>query len=429
MESVQAIRGMNDILPEHIHWWQFVEAQLRDLAQQYGYKEIRLPLVEKTQLFKRTIGEVTDVVEKEMYVFEDRNGDSLALRPEGTAGCVRAALQHGLLHNQVQKLWYMGPMYRHERPQKGRYRQFYQFGLEAFGLAGPDIDVELMAFSYRLWQQLGLAENLVLHINSLGSQAARQRYKSILVEYFTQHRHQLDEDSQRRLTSNPLRILDSKNPAMGTLIADAPRLLDHVDEASAQEFQCLLSQLDALHIPYKVSHRLVRGLDYYSKTVFEWGSEDLGAQGTVCAGGRYDDLVALLGGAQTPAVGFSMGLDRIVILLETLFSKKVEPIKPHVYLMTLGQRAAEQALTLAESLRNTVPQLRLHTHLGGGSAKSQFKKADKSGAALGLLLGEDELEKNEIVIKFLRESKEQCTVPLGDVSDYLQHYLLEKDPA
>ncbi len=424
MEKLQAIRGMNDILPEHIHWWHFLEERLRQVAQQYGYEEIRFPIVEKTQLFKRTIGEVTDVVEKEMYVFEDRNGDSLALRPEGTAGCVRAAIQNGLLHHQIQKLWYMGPMYRHERPQKGRYRQFYQFGAEAFGLSGPDIDVELIAFTYRLWQQLGLADKLVLQINSLGSQAARQAYRTVLVDYFTQRHHELDEDSQRRLATNPLRILDSKNPAMKTLVEKAPRLLTYLDDESAKDFQLLLSQLDNLNIPYEVSPCLVRGLDYYSKTVFEWVSHDLGAQGTVCAGGRYDDLVSLLGGRTTPAVGFSIGLERIVLLLEMFFLKEAAPITPHVYLMTLGDEPRAKSLALAEDLRNQVPKLRIQTHLGEGSAKSQFKKADKSGAILGVLMGENELANNEVVIKFLRETKEQCTVSLNELSAYLKQYLL-----
>lgn len=424
MTQLQAIRGMNDILPHTIHWWHFLENHLRQLTQQYGYEEIRFPVVEKTALFKRTIGEATDVVEKEMYTFEDRNGESLSLRPEGTAACVRAVMQHGLLHQLPQKLWYLGPMYRHERPQKGRYRQFYHFGLEAFGLTGPLIEAELLAFTYRLWQRLGIDTKVRLEINSLGSFADRQAYKKALVAYFTPYHHQLDEDSQRRLITNPLRILDSKNPALKSLIEQAPSIVDYLEASAAKDFQDLLTYLTELEIPYQVAPRLVRGLDYYNNTVFEWVTDDLGAQGTICAGGRYDPLVSLLGGQSTPAVGFAMGLERIILLLETLASST--PPVPHLYLMTLGENAISKGLVLVEQLRSALPQLRIQHHLSGGSIKSQFKKADKSGAMLGLVLGEDELARGEIVVKYLREEKAQTSMSLTDLINYLKTYSGDK---
>jgi histidyl-tRNA synthetase len=412
--AIQAVRGMNDILPEQAGYWQWLEDNVRNVLTQYGYTEIRLPIVEKTELFLRTLGEVTDIVEKEMYTFADRNGDSLTLRPEGTAGCVRAAIENGLLHNQVQRLWYKGPMFRHERPQQGRYRQFYQVGAETFGMAGPDIDAELILVTARLWRMLGVYDNLVLHLNSLGTAQARAAYRKKLVTYFSAHSAQLDEDSTRRLQANPLRILDSKNPQMQTLIAGAPQLLDHLDDESRAHFSRLCAVLDASGVAYVVNPRLVRGLDYYGKTVFEWVTTRLGAQGTVCAGGRYDVLVEELGGKPTPAAGFAMGVERLVtLLMETGVTPPV--IAPHAYMIVAGEGAEQQAMALAETLRDGIPHLRLTVNCGGGSFKSQFKKADKSGARYALLLGEDEMARGEIGIKPLRPTPldGQIQAPLG----------------
>ena len=416
---IQAIRGMNDILPEHTPYWQYVENSFRQLMQSYGYQEIRMPIVESTALFKRSIGEVTDIVEKEMYTFEDRNGDSLTLRPEGTASCVRATMQHGLLHNQIQRLWYSGPMFRHERPQKGRYRQFHQFGVEAFGLAGPDIDAELILMSNRLWQYLGMSEDVSLELNSLGSAEARQQYREVLVNYFTAHQSELDEDSLRRLQTNPLRILDSKNPDMQKLNENAPKLIDHLDEESKQDFETLCKMLDDAGVAYKINPRLVRGLDYYSKTVFEWVTDKLGAQGTICAGGRFDGLVEQLGGKATPAIGFALGLERLIELLEI-----PEDIQRNnsldVYLVLVGEQAMSRGIPLAETWRNNTSGLKLQVNCGGGSIKSQMKKADKSKAKLALILGDDELEKDVVTIKFLREKKEQEVIALSEITDYLK---------
>jgi len=355
---IQAIRGMNDILPDETPKWQFVEKQFRRLMATYGYAEIRFPIVEKTELFKRSIGEVTDIVEKEMYTFEDRNGDSLTLRPEGTAACVRACMQHGLLHNQTQRLWYLGPMFRHERPQKGRYRQFFQLGVEAFGFAGPDIDAEMIMMSARLWRQLGIADSVTLELNSLGSADSRQAYRDILVAYLNEHRQQLDEDSLRRLESNPLRILDSKNPEMQKLIEAAPKLNEHLDEESAEHFAKLRSLLDAAGIAYRVNPRLVRGLDYYSKTVFEWVTDKLGAQGTVCAGGRFDGLVKQLGGRATTAMGFALGMERLVSLIDDSQLEQ-QDYATQVYFLALGEAAEVRAIALAEQCRDALPELRL----------------------------------------------------------------------
>ena len=418
--SLQAIRGMNDILPEQTPYWQYVENTFRHLMQSYGYQEIRMPIVENTALFKRSIGEVTDIVEKEMYTFEDRNGDSLTLRPEGTACCVRAAMQHGLLHNQIQRLWYTGPMFRHERPQKGRYRQFHQFGVETFGLTGPDIDAELILMSNRLWKLLGMSDDVTLELNSLGSSAAREEYKEVLVKYFESHQSELDEDSQRRLYTNPLRILDSKNPDMQKLNENAPKLIDHLDEESKQDFTMLCKTLDDAGVSYKINPRLVRGLDYYSKTVFEWVTDKLGAQGTVCAGGRFDGLVEQLGGKATPAIGFALGLERLIELLEIPEDVQRES-KLDAYLVLVGDKAISNGMALSEKWRNTVSGLKLQVNCGGGSIKSQMKKADKSGANLALLLGDDELEKNEVTIKFLREKREQEIIGLDKVEDYLKN--------
>ncbi len=421
--ALQAIRGMNDILPEAIAPWHFLEKTFRRLAKSYGYGEIRLPIVENLELFKRTIGEVTDIVEKEMYAFEDRNGDWLALRPEGTAGCVRAGIEHGMLYNQIQKVWYQGPMFRHERPQKGRYRQFYQVGIEAFGLAGPDVDAEMILMTARLWRELGLENKITLQLNSLGSTASRQAYRDRLVEYFNQHLDGLDEDSQRRLSSNPLRILDSKNPAMADLIAKAPNMLEHLDDDSKAHFQGLCDLLDSAGVTYTVNPRLVRGLDYYCYTVFEWVTDALGSQGTVCAGGRYDGLVAMLGGATTPAMGCALGLDRLVLLMgEEAYA---EPI--HAYLIHVGEAAKTQALNLAEELRDKLPGLRVQCHLGTGNYKNQFKKADKSGTRVALILGEDEMAKNEITVKYLREEKAQTSLGLQQAMALLESMIQEEN--
>ncbi len=415
---IQAVRGMNDILPTVTPRWQFIEAVFRKLMQVYGYGEIRLPIVEKTELFKRSIGEVTDIVEKEMYTFDDRNGDSLTLRPEGTAGCVRACIEHGLLHNQTQRLWYVGPMFRHERPQKGRYRQFHQLGVEVFGFAGPDIDAELIMLSARLLKELGLSEQVKLEINTLGVSEERQAHRQQLVAYFEQHKEQLDEDSLRRLHSNPLRILDTKNPAMQELVEQAPRLSDFMGEESLAHFKGVCDFLTSVGIDYDINHRLVRGLDYYSKTVFEWVTDQLGAQGTVCAGGRFDALIEHLGSKPSPAAGFALGIERMVALLETLTDSP--DVAPHAYLLVAGEVAGQQGLALAERLRDQIRDLRLLVNCGGGSFKSQMKRADKSGARWVLILGENEIQQQTVVIKDLREDQPQQTVPWQDIEGILR---------
>ncbi|MEH6671076.1 histidine--tRNA ligase [Halopseudomonas sp.] len=409
MKTLQAVRGMNDVLPADSALWQYFERTVADLLTGYGYQQVRMPIVEPTELFKRSIGEVTDIVEKEMYTFADRNGDSLTLRPEGTAGCVRAMLEHGLLGGGTsQKVWYAGPMFRHERPQKGRYRQFNQIGVETFNLAGPDIDAELILLSWRLWQQLGLQDAVTLELNSLGSSEDRARYRDELVSYLRARFDQLDEDSQRRLESNPLRVLDSKNPQTQALLADAPRLADFLNEDAQAHFSGLRALLDAAGVPYVINPRLVRGLDYYGLTVFEWTTDKLGAQGTVCAGGRYDGLVEQLGGKPAPAVGFAMGIERLLLLIQTLDRVPPELARQvDVYLVTLGDAAAVAGFRLAEQLRDALPGLRLVVHCGGGSFKSQFKKADKSGALFALILGEDEAAAQQIGIKPLRTEGQQ----------------------
>lgn len=420
-KNIQAIRGMNDILPEQTPLWRYLEDSVAGLLDGYGYRQIRMPVVEFTDLFKRSIGEVTDIVEKEMYTFADRNGDSLTLRPEGTASCVRAVQEHGLIGGgQPQKLWYIGPMFRHERPQKGRYRQFHQIGVELFNFDGPDVDAELIVLTWRLWGILGIRDAVQLELNSLGSSDDRARYREALVEYLSARFEQLDEDSQRRLSSNPLRILDSKNPDTQALLVDAPKLADYLSEESRVHFAGLKARLDAAHIPYVLNPKLVRGLDYYGKTVFEWTTDKLGAQGTVCAGGRYDGLVEQLGGKPTPAVGFAMGVERLVLLIETLGKVPAELARQvDVYLAAFGEAAELAAVQLSEQLRDAVPGLRLVVNAGAGSFKSQLKKADKSGALFALILGEDELNRQVVGVKPLRGDAEQQTVAWDALSAHL----------
>lgn len=421
-KSIQAIRGMNDLLPTQAPRWQTIETTLRTILESYGYQEIRMPLVEKTELFCRSIGEVTDIVEKEMYTFADRNGDSLSLRPEGTACCVRAGIEHGLFYNQIQRLWYMGPMFRHERPQKGRLRQFHQIGAEVYGLAGADIDAELILMLARFWKLLGL-QDISLQINSLGSANARAMYREHLVAYFSAQPELLDEDSKRRLQTNPLRILDSKNPDLQSLIQGAPQLIDHLDAESQAHFAELRAILDAAGISYTVNPRLVRGLDYYNRTVFEWVTQSLGAQGTVCAGGRYDSLVEQIGGQSTPAIGFALGLERLVALLEQQ-ATPVRNTSPHAYFILAGNEAlVRQGLLFAEQLRDALPQLRILTHCGGGSFKNQFKRADKSGARFALILGEEEWANQQITLKSLRQTEAQQTFSLAGLIEYLAQHI------
>lgn len=414
-EIIRSVRGMNDILPEVTPYWQQVEAALRHVLTGYGYQEIRFPIVEKTELFSRSIGEVTDIVEKEMYTFTDRNGDSLTLRPEGTAGCLRAAMQNGML-NQTQRLWYMGPMFRHERPQKGRYRQFHQLGVEAYGFSGPDIDAEMILMTARLWKKLGL-KHVSLQINSLGSTAARAAYRDVLVQYFEAHQDQLDEDSQRRLHTNPLRILDSKNPEMQVLNEAAPKLIDHLDDESKQDFEQLCAILDKAGIDYEINPRLVRGLDYYGKTVFEWVTTQLGSQGTVCAGGRYDGLVEQLGGRASTAIGFAIGIERLIALLEASEAMP-EADGVDAYLVAVGDSIGAQAQILAEQLRDALPEIKLISHCGGGSFKNQFKRADRSGARFTLILGEEEVSQQLIGVKTMATG-EQETVSWNELPQYL----------
>lgn len=414
-EIIRSVRGMNDILPQMTPYWQAVEATLKRVLGSYGYQEIRLPIVEKTELFKRSIGEVTDIVEKEMYTFDDRNGDSLTLRPEGTAGCVRAAMEHGLF-NQQQRLWYMGPMFRHERPQKGRYRQFHQLGAEAYGFSGPDMDAEMIILTARLWKSLGL-KDIHLQLNSLGSTEARLAYRERLVDYYQANHQQLDEDSQRRLLTNPLRILDSKNPDMQALNEAAPKLIDFLDAESASHFETLCNTLRAAGVVFEINPRLVRGLDYYGQTVFEWVTDQLGAQGTVCAGGRYDGLVEQLGGKPASAIGFAIGLERLIALLEAGGALPDVPA-PDAYLVAVGDAAVTQSLLLAESLRDQLPELRLISHCGGGSFKSQFKRADRSGARWTLILGDEEVAQQTIGIKTMTTGEQQ-TLPWSELGAFL----------
>jgi histidyl-tRNA synthetase len=412
---------MNDVLPDVSGTWRYLERIVREVVESYGYREIRVPLVEYTELFRRSIGEVTDIVEKEMYTFEDRNGESLTLRPEATAGLVRAGITNGLLHNQRQKLWTAGAMFRYEKPQKGRYRQFHQFDVEAMGYEGPDVDAELIIMCARMWQRLGLGR-LQLEINSLGAPGTRARYREELVGYFSAVKSKLDEDSIRRLGKNPLRILDSKNPEMQDLIAAAPVLLEFLDEESSRHFEGLKTLLDAAGVPYVVNPRLVRGLDYYNLTVFEWLTDALGSQGTVCGGGRYDGLVEKLGGRATPAIGWAMGIERLVGLYEACGG---EPRfgAPDVYIVAVGDAALGRGFELAESLRDALPAVQVELNLGGGSFKAQLKRADKSDAAFAIILGEEEVARGEAGLKPLRSKEDQITVPLDDLAETIgRHY-------
>jgi histidyl-tRNA synthetase len=416
MNNIQSIRGMHDILPEQTPLWRWLESHWSALMAAYDFHEIRIPILEQAEVFTRAIGQATDVVEKEMYAFEDRNGDVLSLRPEGTAGVVRAAIQHGLLHTPGLKVWYQGPMFRHERPQKGRQRQFHQFGAEVFGLEQSSADAELICLVERLWSRLGIADKVRLEINSLGDREDRARYREQLVAYLEPHRDRLDPDSQRRLETNPLRIFDSKNPETQALMADAPRLADALGEAARAHFDQLCATLDALGIRYRVNPGLVRGLDYYCRTVFEWITDDLGAQGTVCAGGRYDDLVAIQGGKPTPGIGFALGVERLLALLEQTGVKQVQA--PDVYLVS--QVEPEVTMAVAERLRDALPELGLAMSLAGGSFKAQFKRADRSGAGLALVLGPSELEAGQIQLKHLRSDLEQETLALEALPERLR---------
>jgi histidyl-tRNA synthetase len=419
-KQIQAIRGMNDCLPTESGLWQYVESTIRQVVASYGYQEIRTPIVESTDLFKRSIGEVTDIVEKEMYTFEDRNSDSLSLRPEGTACVVRAGNEHGLLYNQQQRLWYMGQMFRHERPQKGRYRQFHQFGVEVFGLAGPDIDAEVILLSARLWKKFGISQNVTLEINSLGSAEARVSYKEQLVAFLKTRESELDEDSLRRLNTNPLRVLDSKNLQVQHAVKDAPKLIDCLDEESAKHFQGLCERLDNLGIQYRVNPSLVRGLDYYNRTVFEWVTDSLGSQGTVCAGGRYDGLVEQLGGKATQGVGFAMGLERLVLMLQTLELDKNVVSVVDIYVTAMDESVELYARQVSETLRDAIPQIKLMNHCGGGNFKKQMKRADQSGASIAFIIGQDEMASQQVAIKYLREKQPQEIISLNELTHFTQ---------
>ncbi|KLN96807.1 histidine--tRNA ligase [Moellerella wisconsensis] len=422
-KNIQAIRGMNDYLPADTRVWQKIEETLKGILRGYGFSEIRTPIVEHTPLFRRAIGEVTDVVEKEMYTFNDRNEESLTLRPENTAGCVRAGIEHGLLYNQEQRLWYFGPMFRYEKPQKGRYRQFHQMGAEVFGLAGPDIDAEIIMMTARWWRALGIAEHVTLELNSIGSVEARASYRDALVEFLEQHKESLDEDCQRRMYTNPLRVLDSKNVGVQQLLNDAPKLFDYLDDESKQHFEGLCALLDAAGITYRINQRLVRGLDYYNRTVFEWVTTALGAQGTVCAGGRYDGMVAQLGGHSTPAVGFAMGMERMVLLVQEVNPEfTADTAVADVYFASFGTDSKPAVLLLAEKIRDEMPSLRLMTNHGGGNFKKQLSRADKHGAKVALILGEDEIREGQVTVKDLRNGQ-QNTIAQHDITAHLTELL------
>ena len=416
-KNIQAIRGMNDCSPTESPLWQWIEGQVRQILSSYGYSEVRMPIVESTPLFARAIGEVTDVVSKEMYTFWD-NDEQLTLRPEGTAGCVRAAIEHGWIYNNEQRLWYMGPMFRHERPQKGRYRQFHQAGVEVFGIATPEIDAELIILTARLWKALGIDQHVSLQLNSIGSLEARANYRSALVAFLENHQNLMSEEEKERLVKNPLRILDTKNQALQDVLDDAPKLLDYLDDESREHFAQLCGLLDAVGIQYEINPKLVRGLDYYNKTVFEWVTSALGAQGTVCGGGRYDGLVEQLGGHATSGIGFAMGLERLVLLVQEV--NKSIPVKSAVdiYVVYQGEGTTLAAFQLAEKLRSELPHLSTMLHCSGGNFKKQFKRADKSGATLALVLGESEVQNNQVVVKHLLGAAEQQTI---DVANLIEH--------
>lgn len=422
MAKLQAIRGMNDILPAQTSTWQALEAAFHRVVNRFGYQEIRFPVLEQTQLFKRSIGEVTDIVEKEMYSFDDRNGDNLSLRPEGTAGCVRAADQHGLLYNQQQRLWYQGPMFRHERPQKGRYRQFQQFGVEAFGMSGPDIDAELIQLSADLWRELDIAEALVLQINNIGASAERKAFGAALTAYLEAHSERLDDDARNRLYSNPLRILDSKNPDMQALLAEAPVLADYVSEESVSHFEELKALLSNAGVAFEVNPRLVRGLDYYNNCVFEWVTDSLGAQGTVCGGGRYDGLVEQLGGKPTVAAGFAMGAERLVLMLETL--DKVPQQVPTSLYIVVPSGLAKEAQSLAATLRGEMPEQRIISHCGGGKPASQLKRAFSLGARYAILLDSEGLDQGVVRLRELKDGGEEATLTLDEAPVQIAQRLL-----
>ena len=417
----QTVTGMKDVLPQESPLWQKVEHILKSTVSSYGYSEVRMPIVESTSLFVRSIGEVTDVVEKEMYTFDD-NGDSLSLRPEGTAGCVRACIEHGIIHNQERRLWYTGPMFRHERPQKGRYREFHQFGVEIFGVSQPEMDAEVILLTSRIWKKFGIQDRLVLELNSLGSSEERARYRDSLVEFLKAHEDVLDEDCRRRMYTNPLRVLDTKNQDIQKLLADAPKLSDCFGDETKQHFSRLKEILDANGIAYRINERLVRGLDYYNNTVFEWVTDALGAQGTVCGGGRYDGLVEQLGGQPSPAVGFAIGLERFVLLLQTIGYSDVENTVD-VFFCAQGDEAVKQSFAICENIRNNIPDLRLMLNCSGGNFKKQFKRADKSGAAYALVLGETELADGIIGIKNLRQESGQINVKLSELTNELKKLL------
>ena len=428
MSTIQAIKGMKDLLPDESPIWQYIEATAREVLHGYGYREIRFPLLEQTALFQRGIGEATDIVEKEMYTFDDRNGDRLTLRPEGTASCVRACEQHGLLFdrgNLTQKLWYSGPMFRHENPQKGRLRQFHQFGVEAFGFSGPDVDAELLLMTARLWRRLGVDDVIRLQINSLGTPESRAEHKRALVAYLQAHYDDLDADSQRRIATNPLRVFDSKVVQTQEVLQGAPLLTDFLDDAATQHFAELRAILDAAGIAYELNPRLVRGLDYYSLTVFEWVTDKLGAQGTVCGGGRYDGLVEQLGGRPTPAIGFGMGVERLVLLLTELQRLPADISQVLDVYVVAAPEYARQAMQLGEALRDALPGRRIQTHCGGGNFRNQMKKADKSGARFALILGEHEFNNGEVTVKYLREAGEQCTVKRTNLVQFIQNLCQE----
>ena len=425
--KIQAITGMKDLLPEETPLWEKVEGVLRETVESYGYSEIRMPILEKTDLFVRSIGEDTDDVEKEMYSFEDVGGDKLSLRPEGTAGCVRACNEHGIIHNQERRLWYMGPMFRHEKPQKGRYREFHQFGIEVFGLKGPDIDAEILMLTNRIWQKFGISDHVKLELNSLGSSEERKQYRSKLVSFLEEHKDVLDEDSKRRMYTNPLRVLDSKNEAVQELLKDAPKLSDFFGEETLAHFNGLRKLLDEAGIHYEINDRLVRGLDYYNYTVFEWVTDLLGAQSTICGGGRYDGLVEQLGGQPSPAVGCAIGLERFMLVAEAVGQKESRgPVD--VYFCSMGENARSRSFQIAEQLRTGIKGLRLMMNCGDGAFKKQFKKADKSGARYALVLGDDELEKGMIAVKDLRNDGSQQEVAIGDLPGFLSSALsLDQD--